>query len=517
MTAPILLVDLSAEFWRNYHATKSGPQAYEFTLEHLTELVAQYPRMVICCEGKSPKRFAWFPGYKANRPPKPEDAKESLRQIIAELEATPGIPVLTCDGYEADDVIATLCLQATEPVHILSRDKDLYALLSQTVRMVIDDKLVGPAECVAKFGVRPDQIRDFLAIVGDASDNVPGCPGIGAKGAALLLQHFGALDAIKAAPVRDIEKMPGVGKKTLFSLREWDPALAVKLVTLMFDAPVQISELFPQQESEADMADMTRIQTERKNGPLKIVVYGPEGVGKTRFGAFCNKPIFLCAESGLSAPDLANVPAFPAPETWLDVLAAIEHLKTTEHPYRTLVIDSIVWLADFVRADVRAREKMTAAQYDDYGRGEKFAFDSWVKLAVDLDALQAAKGMHVIIIGHSSPEVFQNPQGEDYARFQLALAKKAAERWKQWPDFLLYMSQEIFTKKSKDDKTHKGVVGGHRIYTERTAAFDAKNRINLPAEIEYETENPWRAFAQAVRETVAPKAAEPKPEATAAA
>lgn len=513
MTAPLLLVDLSAEFWRNYHATKSGPQAYEFTIGRLTELVAQYPRMVICCEGKSPKRFAWFPEYKANRPLKPEDAKESLRQIITELEATPGIPVVSCDGYEADDVIATLCLQATEPVHILSRDKDLYALLTPTVRMVIDADTIGPAECVAKFGVKPHQIRDFLAIVGDASDNVPGCPGLGAKGAADLLRRFGTIAGIRAQPDPALD----LGTKTLAKFRAWDPALATKLVTLMFDAPVKISELFPQHESETDMADMSKIQTERKNGPLKIVVYGPEGVGKTRFGAFCNKPIFLCAESGLTAPDLANVPAFPAPDGWPDVLAAIEHLKTTEHPYRTFVLDSVVWLSHLIRADVRTREKLTTAQYDDYGRGEKFAFECWAKLTGELDALQAAKGMHVIVIGHSSPEIFQNPQGEDYARYQLALTKKAAEHWKQWPDFLLYMSQEIFTKKSKDDKASKGIVGGHRIYTQRTAAFDAKNRINLPAEIEYETENPWRAFAQAVRETVAPKAAEPKPETTVAA
>lgn len=501
----MLLVDLSAEFWRNYHATKSGVLAYEFTLERLTQLMASYPRMVICCEGANVKRFAWYPEYKANREEKPEDAKESLRQIIRELEETPGIPVLSCEGYEADDVIATLCTQPSdEPILILSRDKDLYALLSSRVHMLIDGKDVGPDECFAKFGVRPEQIRDYLAIVGDASDNIPGCPNCGPGRAATLLKHFGNLAAIKSAPIREIEMIRGIGKTTLFSIREWDPSLAVKLVTLLTDAPVNVSTLFTE---ESDMADMTKIQATRKNSPFKIVVYGPEGVGKTRFAAFSNKPIFLCAENGLSGPDLRDVPAFPAPENWADVLSAIKFLRETQHDYRTFVIDSLVWLADLIRAHVREKEKLSLSEYDSYGLGEKFALHYWKQLTAELDALQAASGMHVVAIAHSTPEVFRNPQGDDFARFQLALPNKAAERWKQWPDFVLYMSQEIFTKKSKDDKVVKGVVGGYRIYTARTAAFDAKNRINLPAEIEYETENPWRPFAQAVRDVLAP----PKP------
>jgi DNA polymerase-1 len=176
---PILLVDLSALFYRWWHATKDPHQTYEFTLDHLTELVTQYPRMVICCEGKRPIRFEWFPEYKATREEKPEALKESLRQIITELRDTPGIPVISVDHCEADDVIATLATQAVEPIHILSRDKDLYALLSPLVSMVIDNKLVGPAECFDKFGVQPNQIRDFLAMAGDTSDNIPGCPNCG--------------------------------------------------------------------------------------------------------------------------------------------------------------------------------------------------------------------------------------------------------------------------------------------------------------------------------------------------
>jgi len=355
--------------------------------------------------------------------------------------------------------------------------------------------MCGPDWCVEKFGVRPEQMRDYLAIVGDSADNIPGCTGIGAKGAAALLQRFPTIAAAQQATDEELGLKPAALKK----FRAWNPALAIKLTTLLYDAPVNIHELFPPQESETQMADMTKIVTDRKSGPLKVVLYGPEGTGKTRFAAFSTKPIFLCSENGLTAPDLQGVPSFPAIDKWADVFSAVDYLKTAEHGFRTLAIDSLDWLQQHVKAHVMDTKGMSSAQYEDYGRGEKFAIDEWAKLTVALDDLQSAKGMHVIVIAHTSTETFQNPQGDDFARYQLSLTKKAAARWKEWPDFLLFMSQEIFTNKTQGDKGPKGIIGGHRLYTTRSAAFDAKNRINLPTEIEYETANPFRPFALAVK------------------
>lgn len=253
------------------------------------------------------------------------------------------------------------------------------------------------------------------------------------------------------------------------------------------------------------MADMSQIITSRKSGPLKILAYGPEGMGKTRFAAFSTKPIFLCAENGLSAPDLQNCPAFPAPDNWDDCMAAVEWARTEKHEYRTFVIDSLDWIYQLAKTDVCLKMNMTIEKFEDFGRGEKYTFDYWVKLNAALDALQEERGMHVIAIAHSGTKVFQNPEGEDFVRYQLALADKASDRWKQWPDFLLFLSQEIFTKKGKDERKHKGEIGVHKIFTSRTAAYDAKSRILLPESIAYETVNPWRAFSAAVREATAPK------------
>ncbi len=495
----LTLVDLSGLFWPCYYVNSDGPGAFDVALAQVQGIYAGNPRTIVCCEGRRPFRFELDPNYKSNRPPKPESARESLAALIGEI-CDLGIPLVALDEYEADDLIATFTTQATEPVQIVSQDKDLAQLLSDTVTMLIDGKPFTAADCAAKFGVRPDQLRDYLAICGDAADNIKGCPGIGGKGATRLLNEFGTLEAARAAT----DEQLGLGPKTLAKFRAWDPTLSVKLVSLFCNAPITINQILPTNENNI-MADMTKIVTERSKGALKILAYGPEGVGKTRFGAFSPKPIFLCAENGLSAPDLRNVPAFPAPDTWSDVLDAIKFLITSQHEYKTLVVDSLDWLHQHARAEVCRRENMSPSQYEDYGRGEKHTFELWVQLSRAIDTLQEKRGMHVIMLAHSSMETFQNPQGEDFVRYQLALSKKAAERWKQWPDFLLFMSQEMFTKKSKDDKSAKGIIGDYRIFTTRSAAFDAKNRINLPVEIAYVTENPWRSFAEAVREVMGAK------------
>lgn len=503
----IVLVDLSAIFYRNFHAVKSGPQAYAITLDFVRSLTYSGDTVIVCCEGRDLIRLSYYPEYKANREAKPPEVVESLGEIIAEL-STWALNVVAVDGYEADDVIYTIAKHAREPVLILSSDKDLYHCVSETVKMrTAAGVLVGPAECFAKFGVRPDQIPDYLTLVGDVSDNIPGCPNCGPGRAASLLQHFDTLDAIKSASALQTRKIRGIGKTTAFSLLEWDPSLARRLTQLL-----EITEIAtalnhnesPEQDTET-MADMSKIVTARKTGPLKILAYGPEGVGKTRFAAFSSKPIFLCAEKGLTAPDLLDVPTFPAPDNWEDSLAAIEWARTAQHDYRTFVIDSADWLYRLAKADVCIKQSMTLEKFEDYGRGEKYTFEHWARLIEALDALQRDRGMHVVVLAHSSTKLFQSPSSEDFMRYQLALSDKASELWKQWPDFLLFMSQEIFSRKSKEARTHKGEIGNHQIFTSKTAAFDAKSRIRLPDTIPYETENPWRAFNAAVREATAPK------------
>jgi DNA polymerase I len=249
---PVVLVDLSGCFWRDYYGTGSDVEAYRTTIDRIDRFRKDH-RTAVCCEGKNPIRFSWFPDYKATRKEKPEDAKAALKSIREQLETWEGVPVISCETFEADDTIATLAHQAwMDDVLIISSDKDLAALITENVKMQTSAGIMGIKECIEKFGVRPDQIRDWLALVGDAADNIPGCPNTGPGRARDLLQRFDTLDAVLAAARADVPekenevlKVRGVGKKTLDSLKEWDPSLAIRLVTLLDNAPIELERLWP--------------------------------------------------------------------------------------------------------------------------------------------------------------------------------------------------------------------------------------------------------------------------------
>lgn len=176
--------------------------------------------------------------YKANRKPVPEDLKTQVPLVFEVLEAF-GIPVLVKEGYEADDVIARLVREARangRAAVVLSSDKDLFQLVGDgvTVADTRADVDYGPAEVKAKFGVPPERITDYLALTGDASDNIPGAPGIGPKTAVALLEQFGSLDAclerldeVKSERIRGILRE---NRQRVLDSRE--------LATLMPDLPL---------------------------------------------------------------------------------------------------------------------------------------------------------------------------------------------------------------------------------------------------------------------------------------
>jgi DNA polymerase-1 len=240
----ICLVDLSGIFWRTFFGSRSDIDAYQLTLEQCEGYRKRFERTAICCDCGPLIRCQWTEDYKANRGEKPQEAIDALRAIEQQAE-TWDTPVIKCKGYEADDVIASLCDQAwLDDVLIVSSDKDLYQLLSDSVRMVTTRGEIGPDECVKKFGVRPNQMRDYLTLVGDASDNVRGCDGIGPGRARDLLVKFETLEGVMAATEEELRTVRGMGDKTIASLRAWDPTLARRLVTLLTDCPVNLEELW---------------------------------------------------------------------------------------------------------------------------------------------------------------------------------------------------------------------------------------------------------------------------------
>ena len=157
---------------------------------------------VIFDAGSKTFRNDIYPAYKANRPELPEDLRP---QFAFTREATRAfnVPCIEVEGYEADDIIATLASRAKAAggtVTIISSDKDLMQLVGDGVDMLdpMKNLRIGPDEVVEKFGVRPDRVVDVQALAGDSTDNVPGAPGIGIKTAALLINEYGDLETLLA-------------------------------------------------------------------------------------------------------------------------------------------------------------------------------------------------------------------------------------------------------------------------------------------------------------------------------
>jgi DNA polymerase-1 len=188
-------------------------------------------------------RSAEFPEYKANRAASPAEFKPQIGLIQEVLEAL-GIQVVTAEGFEADDVIATLARQAAaadQDVLILTGDRDALQLVDNRITVLYPRKGVSdlarmtPAEVEGKYGVRPDQYADFAALRGDPSDNLPGIPGVGEKTAAKWIQQFGSVNALADR----VDEVPG---KAGASLREHLASVLLnrRLTQLVDDVPLPV-------------------------------------------------------------------------------------------------------------------------------------------------------------------------------------------------------------------------------------------------------------------------------------
>ncbi|MGB5253614.1 MAG: DNA polymerase I [Sedimenticolaceae bacterium] len=209
---PFVLVDGSSYLFRAFHAlpplsnTKGEPTgATVGVINMLRKLIADYQpehiAVVFDAPGKT-FRDDLYPEYKANRPPMPDELREQIEPTLDIIRAM-GLPLLIIDDVEADDVIGTLARQATEQgieTLVSTGDKDMAQLVNQHVTLIntMTDTLLDEAGVQAKFGVRPDQMVDFLALTGDSVDNIPGVPKCGPKTAAKWLNQFGTLDEVMA-------------------------------------------------------------------------------------------------------------------------------------------------------------------------------------------------------------------------------------------------------------------------------------------------------------------------------
>lgn len=231
--------------------------------------------------------------------------------------------------------------------------------------------------------------------------------------------------------------------------------------------------------------------------PSRVVLYGPEGIGKSTFGSKAPDPIFLGTEEGTAQLDVNR---FPQPDDWNDVLSAVANLREEKHKVKTLVIDTLDWLEPLCWDQVCKKAGKPDIESFGYGKGYVAALDEWRSLLHRLDRLRNERGVGIVMLAHSHIRTFKNPEGEDFDRYELKLHMKTSGLMKEWADCVLFANYETYTH--DQDGRAKGVDSGSRVvHTERRAAFDAKNRYGLPEKIALE----WSDFDGGV------KSAEPVP------
>lgn len=273
---PLILVDGSSYLYRAYHAfppltnSRGEPTGAMYgVLNMLRSLLLQYQpthaAVVFDAKGKT-FRDELFEHYKSHRPPMPDDLRAQIEPLHAMVKAM-GLPLLAVSGVEADDVIGTLALEAEKagrPVLISTGDKDMAQLVTPGVTLIntMTNTILGPEEVRTKYGVPPELIIDFLALMGDSSDNIPGVPGVGEKTAQALLQGLGGLDALYANPEK-IAELSFRGAKTMAAKLEQSKEVAYlsyKLATIKTDVELELTceQLEVQLPAATELLDLFR-------------------------------------------------------------------------------------------------------------------------------------------------------------------------------------------------------------------------------------------------------------------
>jgi hypothetical protein len=229
----------------------------------------------------------------------------------------------------------------------------------------------------------------------------------------------------------------------------------------------------PAPPSRMKPANITRGKYDK---PLRVLLYGTEGIGKSTWGASAPSPIFLPVEDGTAHLDVAR---FPQPESWEEVIAAIDSLGEDKHDFKTLVIDTLDAAEAMLWSFMCKRDNQPDVEAYGYGKGYVAALSEWRIFLARLEQLQRKTGMGLVMVAHSWIKTFKNPEGLDFDRYEMKLNPKASGLLREWSDDVLFAQYETLTLTDKAKRT-RGVDGARVVHTERTAAWDAKNRHSLP-------------------------------------
>jgi DNA polymerase-1 len=347
----LLLVDGSSYLYRAFHAmpdlrNRQGEPtgAIHGVLNMLRRLESDYKAQGVtykaCVFDAKGKTFRddWFPAYKAHRPPMPDDLVRQIEPLHTGIAAS-GWPILMVDGVEADDVIGTLARQAAAQgidVVVSTGDKDLAQLVGPHVRLVntMSNEVLDETGVRAKFGVTPERIVDYLTLIGDTVDNVPGVDKVGPKTAVKWLEQYGSLDGVIVAAA----DIGGVVGQNLRKSLDFLP-LGRRLVTVRcdLDLPLSVAELAPREPNRASLIEFfTRYEMKSW---LKDLEEAPASAQQERPGAVQDSLL----SDGAHRSAYSTILDWPGFEAWLTKienapLTALDTETTSLDPFSARIV-----------------------------------------------------------------------------------------------------------------------------------------------------------------------------------
>ncbi|MFC3909826.1 DNA polymerase I [Legionella dresdenensis] len=342
MLPPLILVDGSSYFFRAFHAlppltnSKGKPTGAVYGVVNMVKkLIKDYQAtniaVIFDAKGKT-FRDEWYPEYKAHRPPMPADLHDQFEPMINLLRAM-GLPLLIIEGVEADDVIGTLARQAMEqgqPVVISTGDKDMAQLVNEHVSLIntMTNQIMDISRVKEKFGVSPEQIIDYLTLVGDSVDNIPGVDKCGPKTAAKWLEQYRTLDSL----IANADQITGkIGENLRASLAHLP--LSKRLVTIKTDVdlPLTLAELTMKEADNQLLIELIR--------ELEFKTWLKELLGNQQ-------------QQPAAVNDIPNLPAANSQFTIINTEAQFNELLTELSQCQEFCIDTETTSLDALQAEI---------------------------------------------------------------------------------------------------------------------------------------------------------------------
>jgi len=218
-----------------------------------------------------------------------------------------------------------------------------------------------------------------------------------------------------------------------------------------------------------------KIQTAKK-----VIIYGPEGIGKSTLAAQFPNPVFIDTEGSTKELDVAR---YPAPNYWSMIIEEAEDLLE-ERNFSTLVIDTADWAEKFCIAETCSRLNVKGIEDVGYGKGYVYLYDDFQRILTVCDKLVAA-GINVVFTAHAQMRKFEQPDELGaYDRWEMKLTKKIAPLLKEWADIVLFCNYKTTVITDQNTKSKKATGGSRVMYSTHHPCWDAKNRYNLPEQME---------------------------------